>query len=241
MNAAPELSIVIPIYNECALLPQVSKRILAGAAQLTQTFGIAVELIWVDDASTDGSGDWLDAHLRLLPRCRVLRHERNHGKGGALRTGFAEVRGTWTLMHDADLEYDPADWLAVLGPLLAGEVDATFGSRFLDPANRRQFRPLYYWGNWGLTTIFNLLFGTRLTDMETGMKTFRTGRLRSVRLTGLRFEIEPEICARLARQGVTIREVAIGYRARSHAEGKKIRPVDGLAAVAMMVRCRLRR
>jgi glycosyltransferase involved in cell wall biosynthesis len=236
---AVQLTIIIPIYNERTLLPTVSQRIMAAATTLPVA---SYELIWVDDASTDGSGDWLVAELALQPHCTVIRHSVNQGKGCALKTGLGKAAGQWTLIHDADLEYSPSDWAKVLAPLLSGEAEVVYGSRFLDPANRARFKPLYYWGNWGLTACFNALFGTHLTDMETGMKAFVTRRLNPATLKGQRFEIEPEISAVLGYgHRLLIKEVPIAYDPRSHEEGKKIRPIDGFLAVGMMLRCRLSR
>ena len=223
------LSVVIPIYNEQETLFEL----LSQVAQLP----VPCQIIMVDDCSTDGTRDLLRA-IESVSNVNVLYHPENRGKGAALRTGFAAAEGDVVVIQDADLEYHPRDIPGLLGPLLAGEADVVYGSRFLvghqDPSWIHRF------GNWLLTASSNLFTGLRLTDMETCYKAFRTEWLQQVRLTQDRFGFEPEVTAKLARRGCRFAEAPIGYEARSYEEGKKIGVRDLFNAVYCIVRYGIR-
>jgi len=223
------VSVLVPVYNEAATVEAAVGRMRVVA----RAEGLRVEVLCVDDASTDGTAALLE-RLRADGRVdRVLTHARNRGKGAAIRTALSASRGDVVVVQDADLEYDPADWPAVLAPIVDGRADASFGSRFLGGPHR----VLYYWhsvANKALTTLSNMLTNLNLTDMETGAKAVRGDLARGVllpRLTADRFGFEPELTARLAQAGARVYEVPVSYAGRTYAEGKKIRWTDGIAAI----------
>ena len=232
------LSVVIPVYNESG-----SWRELVARVEAVDLGPVARQIVLVDDGSTDGTRaqleDFQRERRRSGPTCgeapgcepvKVLFHQRNCGKGAALRSGFALADGRIVIIQDADLEYDPSDYPMLIAPILAGRADVVYGSRFKRPGGQR--------GNWKnylanrfLTCLSNLTTGLRLTDMETCYKVFRREILRRVRVEQDRFGFEPEITAKVARLGVRICELPIRYYARTAAEGKKIRFRDALEAV----------
>lgn len=222
------LSIVIPAFNERNTLPDVLLRIEHALPIDTQT-------IIVDDASTDGTTEWLAA---LPPRRNrtILIRKRNHGKGSAVRLGIRHSRGRIVAIQDADLEYDPADLLDVIRPIQRGRDKAVYGSRYLAASEDPSW--LHRMGNWALTAASNCMTGQKLTDMETCHKAFDGDLIRSIAIRECRFGFEPEITAKLAARDITISEVPTGYNYRSYAEGKKITWKDGVAAVACMYRYR---
>lgn len=224
------LSVIIPVYNEAATIERVLQRVAEAP------FG--KEVLVVDDASTDGTRDILRRH-EGRDGVRVLWQERNLGKGAALRRAIPETRGDVVLFQDADLEYDPRDYARLLEPIQRFGADAVYGSRFLGP--HRVFLFWHYLGNRLLTLLTNVLFDTHLTDMETGAKAFRGDVLRSLRLTAERFDIEPEVTARLFQRGHRVFEVPIAYSGRNYSEGKKIGWRDGAQALLRLLRCRLTR
>jgi len=224
----PLLSVVIPVYNERDSIEEVLRRVKAAPFRK--------EIVVVDDASSDGTGEVLKGIED--PEIRVFRHERNRGKGAALRTGFAETKGDIVLVQDADLEYDPADYPTLLQPILDGRADAVYGSRFLGGPHR----VLLFWhwlGNAGLTLLSNVLTNLNLTDMETGYKVFRGEIVRKIEIKCNRFGVEPEMTAKLARMRARIYETPISYSGRDYSEGKKITWRDGLAALWHILRFRL--
>jgi glycosyltransferase involved in cell wall biosynthesis len=228
------LSIVVPIYNERSLLPEILQRLLA--AELPP--GLTREIHLVDDCSTDGTREWLVSHLPRMDTIHLHLHDFNRGKGAALRTGFQASAGDLIIVQDADLEYDPREIAAVLQPLLDGRADVVFGSRFLGTTHR----VLYYWhsvGNWLLTTMSNMLSGINLTDMECCYKAFRREILDRITLRENRFGFEPEFTAKVARLGCRIYEVPVGYSGRTYAEGKKISWRDGVSALRCIFRYNL--
>lgn len=224
------LSVLIPVYNERATIDRILDAVHA--------VPIPKEIVCVDDASTDGTGEQLVA-LHAAGRIDALvRHERNRGKGAAIRTALAASTGDVVIVQDADLEYDPADWPVLLAPIAAGKADAVFGSRFLGGPHR----VLYFWhsvGNWVLTLLSNMLTNVNLTDMETCYKAIRGDLARSLPLTSDRFGFEPEVTARLVQAKARIYEVPISYSGRTYAEGKKIGWRDGVAAIWHILRFNL--
>lgn len=225
-----KLSVVIPVYNEQATLRALVGRVVR--------IPIPKEVILVDDCSTDGTHAILRSweHLQEL---RVIYKPRNEGKGAALRTGFAAATGDVVVVQDADLEYDPRDFPHLLRPILAGEADVVYGSRFLG-GTRQDPSWLHRFGNGLLTGASNLFTGWQLTDMETCYKAFRRDMLRGIEIRQNRFGFEPEITAKLSRRGARLREVPISYQGRGYEEGKKIGMRDALNAFYCIVRYGLR-
>ena len=227
-----KLSVIIPVYNERRTLEEVLGRVARAPMEK--------EVIVVDDGSDDGTREILKRlaeNAGPSDRLRIVFHERNQGKGAAVRTGIAQATGDWILIQDADLEYDPQDYPALLAPLLAGRADVVYGSRFLDGAGRTRYLQ-HYLANRFLTFVSNLMTRQNLSDMETGYKVFRREVLDGIRLRSNRFEIEPEITVKLTRQGYRIHEIPISYNSRSYREGKKITWVDGLKALWALFRYR---
>lgn len=223
-----KLSVIIPVYNEVATVEEVVRRV-------RQTHLVA-EIILVDDGSTDGTREALSGLASPGDSAlKILLHERNRGKGAAIRSGLGLAQGDVVLIQDADLEYDPRDYAALLKPFDEGAL-VVYGSRFLQ--SEGETMPLSRLANRWLTWATNLLFGAHLTDMETGYKLFRRDVIQSLDLHAQRFEFEPEVTAKLLKRGIPIREVPIRFRGRSYAEGKKIRPRDALVALWTLLRIR---
>jgi dolichol-phosphate hexosyltransferase len=226
----PVVSILMPVYNELATVERAIQTVL------DTDLGVEKELIVVDDGSLDGTRELLEA--RSWPEgTSLLTHGRNRGKGAAVRTALGEARGEVSCIFDADLEYDAADLRPLLDPIIAGESNAVFGVRAFEGHTSHSY--LYVLGNRGVTLVANVLFNVYLKDVMTCYKAVRTDLFRALPLRANGFDIEPEIAARLLQHGERIYEVPIGYRARSHPEGKKLTAADGFRAVAMIVRCRL--
>ncbi|MFQ5536162.1 MAG: glycosyltransferase family 2 protein [Gemmatimonadota bacterium] len=224
------LSVVVPCYNERATVETLLRRV--------REVPLNLEVIVVDDGSTDGTRDLL-RHLEgegLIDH--LVFHEQNAGKGTALRTGFARATGDVVVVQDADLEYDPQDLPYLLHPILSGKADAVYGSRFLGGPHR----VLFFWhsvGNRFLTLMSNMFTDVNLTDMETCYKMVRRELLQALPLSARRFGIEPELTARLAQAGARIYELPISYHGRSYAEGKKIGWKDGVSALWSIFRYNL--
>ena len=217
----PRLSLVIPAFNETGTIELALERVLA------QPF--VCEVIIVDDGSTDGTRDVLEAIDD--PRVRVIFHETNQGKGAALHTGFRHATADFVGVQDADLEYDPADLARLLKPLVEGRADVVYGSRF---ASGDEHRVLYFWhsiGNKVLTLASNMVTDLNLTDMETCYKVFRREVIQGLDLEETRFGFEPEVTAKVAAQNLRIYEVGISYSGRTYDEGKKIGWKDGVRAL----------
>jgi glycosyltransferase involved in cell wall biosynthesis/ubiquinone/menaquinone biosynthesis C-methylase UbiE len=220
-----KLSVIIPAYNEAGTIKEIVRRV--------QETPFNKEILVVDDGSTDGTREVLAA-LNSTD-VKVIFHESNRGKGAAVRTGFAAASGDYVILQDADLEYDPRDYAQLLEPLIAGDADVVYGSRFTGSPRR----VLLYWhtvANRLLTLLSNMVTNLNLTDMETGYKAFRIDVVRRLSLESNRFGIEPEITAKVAKLRCRIYEVPISYRGRTYDEGKKIRWTDGVSAVRAIIR-----
>src|SRR5258705_9691934 len=228
----PLLSVLMPVYNEARTLRTIVKRVLASPVSLP------MELICVDDGSRDGSPEILDALAAADPRIRVFRQPHNMGKGRAIITAIEQMRGDIGLIQDADLEYDPTDYPALVAPIVEGKADAVFGSRF---ASAGQRKILLYWhgvANHFLTWLTNILNDINLTDMETCYKAVRADILKQTPLYSSRFGIEPELTTKLAQWNIRLYEVPISYHGRSVAEGKKIGWKDAFSAIWTLVKYR---
>jgi glycosyltransferase involved in cell wall biosynthesis len=225
-----KLSVIIPTYNECGTIEEVVRAVLAVER--------ADEIIIVDDGSTDGTRD-LYAKVAALDECiQVILHERNMGKGAALRTGFSKATGDIFLIQDADMEYDPRDYEAMLRPIEEGKATVVYGSRFRGGPTKTMF----FWhmvGNKFLTLVTNILYNTILSDMETCYKVFRADVIRSIPLRSRGFEFEPQVTSKVLKRGHRIYEVPISYNGREFDEGKKISPLrDGPKALWTLIKYR---
>jgi glycosyltransferase involved in cell wall biosynthesis len=221
--STPCLSVVMPIYNEAATVATVVDTVLAQP--------MVAELVAVDDGSTDGTAELLTRLQAANSRLVVHQHERNLGKGAALRTGFGLAKFPIALVQDADLEYDPAEYEKLLRPILDGKADVVFGSRFRGSGAHRVLYFWHYAGNRFLTLLSNMFTNLNVTDMETGFKAFKRDVLERITIEEDRFGFEPEITAKVARLGVPIYEVAISYSGRTYAQGKKVNWRDGFSAL----------
>jgi glycosyltransferase involved in cell wall biosynthesis len=228
------ISVVIPIYNELRWIGSALSRL----ESVPTPQHTSREIVIVDDCSTDGTRAWLEQLEKDRTDITLLYHQCNQGKGAALRTGFRAATGDIILVHDADLEYDPADHLLLLRPILDGRADVVFGTRFLGGTHR----VLYYWhavGNWLLTTLSNMLSNVNLSDMECCLKAFRREVIEKIDLREDRFGFEPEITAKVARLRCRIYEVPVNYAGRTYEEGKKITWRDGASAIRCILKYNL--
>jgi len=224
------LSVIMPVYNEAATVAEIVRRVLE--QELVQ------ELIIVDDCSNDTTLIVLQRLAMKQSRIRLFSHDVNRGKGAALRTGFKEARADVVIIQDADLEYDPAEYAKLLRPIVSGQADVVYGSRFL---GSEAHRVLYYWhslGNYVLTLLSNMATNLNLTDMETGFKAFRREVIQKLELEESRFGFEPEVTAKLAKFSPKLRiyEVAVSYYGRTYEEGKKIGWKDGVTALISIIK-----
>ena len=217
------LTVVIPCYNEIETIQKIIDAVKASPV-------LDCEIIIIDDYSTDGTRELLQSKLHTQVD-QVIYHDRNYGKGAALRSGFAAVTGDIVIIQDADLEYNPQEYPDMIQPILDGKADIVFGSRFVSGRSRRV---VYYWhmvGNHFLTMLSNMLTNINLTDMETCYKAFRREVVQSIKIEENRFGFEPEITAKVAKMGCRIYEVGISYDGRTYEEGKKIGWKDGVQAI----------
>ena len=227
------LSVIMPVFNERATVAGIIETVLLQPQ--------VAELIVVNDASSDGTRDELERIKNSDSRLRVYHHDKNQGKGAALRTGIARATADIVIIQDADLEYDPAEYPILLHPILSGKADAVFGSRFI---GSQEHRVLYFWhsmGNRFLTLMSNMFTNLNLTDMETGYKAVRREIIQSIPIQENRFGFEPEITAKLSKKGVRIYEVSVSYHGRTYAEGKKINWKDGVRAIWCIIKYSLSR
>ena len=223
-----KLSVIIPVYNEVQNITEILKRV--------QATGLPWEIVIVDDGSTDGTRDILK-ELDGKDKIRVILHEKNQGKGAAVRTGFSEAKGDVFLIQDADLEYDPRDYPAILSPIEEGIADVVYGSRFLGAARRSTM----FWhmiANKLLTLATNILYNNILTDMETGYKVFRREVLDGITIHSNSFNFEPEFTAKILKKKVRIFEVPITFNPRDYSDGKKIKIHDAFEAIWALLKYR---
>ncbi|MBI4927267.1 MAG: glycosyltransferase family 2 protein [Anaerolineae bacterium] len=222
------LTVIIPVYNEIKTIEEILRRV--------KKTGVAQEILIVDDGSSDGTREFL-ATLKDDPLIRVVLHEKNQGKGAAVRTGIREAAGDYLIIQDADLEYDPRDYPALMQPIEEGVAEVVFGSRFLGAARR----PILFWNmiaNKILTFMTNILYNNILTDMETGYKLFARSIALDMPLHARGFEFEPEFTAKLLKRRVRIYEVPIRFTPREYSEGKKIKMSDAFVAVWALLKYR---
>jgi glycosyltransferase involved in cell wall biosynthesis len=224
----PCLTVIMPVYNEAQTVETVIRKVLEQPE--------VEELITVNDASQDGTGDVLRELAKSHPKMKVFEHAVNQGKGAALRTGISHATAPYVLIQDADLEYEPEEYPVLLKPILSGKADVVFGSRFI---GGEAHRVLYFWhsiGNRFLTLLSNMFTNLNLTDMETCYKVFRREIIQSIQIEENRFGFEPEITAKVARKNIRIYEVSISYHGRTYAEGKKIGWKDGISAIRCILK-----
>ncbi len=230
-----KLSVIIPAYNERYTIAEILRRVKD--APIDADLHVEKEIIVVDDGSTDGTREILAHIAEEDPDILVLFHDRNQGKGAAIRTALRHATGDYVIIQDADLEYDPRDYSVLLRPLVEGKADVVYGSRFLGP--HRAFLFLHYLGNKFLNLVTNILYDTILTDMETCYKMFRADVIKNIPLKARGFEFEPEVTAKVLKRGYRVFEVPISYSGRDFSEGKKIHPwKDGLRALWTLIKYR---
>ncbi len=220
------LSVVIPVYNENQTIEAVINRVKA--------VPIRKEIIIVDDGSTDGTRERLQSLIE--PDVHVYYHERNYGKGAALRTGFVHCHGNLVIIQDADLEYDPADYMRMIEPVIKHDADVVYGSRFISQEPHRVHYFWHYVGNKIITTLSNMITNLNLTDIETCYKLFKTDIIQSISIRSNGFGIEPELTSKIARLNCKVYEVGISYAGRGYEEGKKINWFDGVIAIITIFR-----
>ncbi|MCJ7705148.1 MAG: glycosyltransferase family 2 protein [Desulfobacterales bacterium] len=222
-----KLSIIIPVYNEAGTILEIIQRVKEAPFEK--------EIIVVDDSSTDGTASLLKENSEGI---KALFHDRNKGKGAAIRTALPHITGDIAIIQDADLEYHPSEYPRLISPILNGVADVVYGSRFQGGTHR----VLYFWhsiGNNVVTTLSNMFTNLNLSDMETGYKVFRSEVLKRIKIESSRFGFEPEITAKISKMGCRIYEVPISYWGRDYSEGKKINWKDGLAALYWIIKFNL--
>ena len=223
-----KLSVVMPVYNEQATVRRVVERVMS--------VGLELELLCVDDGSSDGSREILVELEKHWPQMRVFLQPHNMGKGAAVQRGIQQAIGDYVIIQDADLEYDPNDYRLLLAPLETGQADVVYGSRFVGAGPHRV---LYFWhsvGNWFLTLLSNMITNLNMTDMETCYKVFRREVIQSIPIEENRFGFEPEVTVKIAKRNLRVYEVGISYSGRTYAEGKKIGWKDGVRALWCLIK-----
>ncbi|MDD3237894.1 MAG: glycosyltransferase family 2 protein [Candidatus Gastranaerophilales bacterium] len=225
-----KISIIVPIYNEIDSINEIIEKI-----NNTDFDSLEKEIILVDDASTDGSTDILKG---MQDRYKIIFHTKNQGKGAALRTGFAAATGDITIIQDADLEYNPEDYIPLVKAIKKGNADVVYGSRLYNKDYEQNFLKTSLFANKFLTKMTNILFFANLTDMETCYKAFKSNILKEITIKSDRFDFEPEITAKILKKGIKIKEHPISYNGRQYEEGKKITWKDGLHAVLTLIKYR---
>ena len=223
-----KLSIIIPVYNEKATLVEILRRV--------QVTPYEKEIIIVNDGSTDGTKELLENLAESLNNIFLIHHEKNKGKGAAIISSIGKIKGDLTVIQDADLEYDPHDYEVLIEPFKNDYVQVVYGSRNLKENARSTFS--FYWGGRFLSWITNLLYGSKVTDESTGYKVFRTSLLKDLDLKSTGFDFCPEVTAKILRRKIKIYEVPISYTPRLWHEGKKIRWIDGLTAIWVLLKHR---
>lgn len=227
------ISVLMPVYNEIHFLDAILQKV-----ESTDLCGLSKEIILVDDGSTDGTRELLAQLQQQKPYLKILFHDKNQGKGAALRTALTQATGDIIVIQDADLEYDPADYPDLLKLILDGRADVVYGSRLSSGKPVRAFNILHYFGNQFLTLVTNVLYNTTLTDMETCYKAFRGDIIKPIQIRSDRFDFEPEITAKVLKRGAKLYEAPISYAGRDPSEGKKITWVDGIWAIWALVKFR---
>lgn len=222
-----KLSVIMPVYNEKKTLQKIVERVMA--------VDLDKELIIIDDCSTDGTREVL-RQFQKDESIKIILQTTNQGKGAAIRAGIEKASGDYIIIQDADLEYDPNDYLKLVVPVIEGKAKVVYGSRFL---GRHVFSSIsHYWGNKALSLLTTFLYGAVLTDMETCYKLIPAKFMKNIPLRANRFDFEPEITAKILKNGYKIREVPISYKGREFNEGKKISWKDGFAAIAALIKYR---
>lgn len=225
-----KITILIPVYNEVKTLNEILKKV-----EETDFCGLEKEIILIDDCSTDGTKELYD---EMKDRYKIFFHEKNQGKGAALRTGFKQATGDILVIQDADLEYDPVDYKPLIQLILDNKADVAYGSRLSGGKPSRSFMFTHLLGNKLLTLITNVLYNTTLTDMETCYKAFKADFIKGIEIKSDRFDFEPEITAKVLKRGARLYELPISYYGREYDEGKKITWKDGIHAIVALIKFR---
>lgn len=233
MSNTKKISLLIPVYNEVESLETLLERV-----ESVDFCGLEKELVIVDDGSEDGTRDILRRLEDQHPQYRIIYHAQNMGKGAALRTAIDVASGDIMAIQDADLEYDPQDYPPLIKMIVDNQADVVYGSRLSEGKTKEAFAGLHYLGNKFLTLVTNLLYSTRITDMETCYKAFRSEILKGIKIRSNRFDFEPEITAKVLKKKCRLAEAPISYNGRAFHEGKKITWVDGLWALKALVKFR---
>ena len=221
-----DVDIIVPVYNEESTLEDIIKKI-----EETDYCGLKKQIIFVDDCSTDNSREILSKYTQY----KILYHDKNYGKGAAVWTGMQNSTADILLIQDADLEYEPADYQTILPYIINGESEVVYGSRFKKEESKKSFLFLSFIANKFLTTLTNILFNCKITDMETCYKAFRRESIKDIEIKSKKFEFEVEITAKISKKGIKIKEVPISYKGREYASGKKVSAIDAVHAIFALI------